>query len=77
MPRREHLAVAALEPVGLYTLLRLERGGLAPGRPGQFFMLEAPGCPLPNDRSFCACRCKKASMRATSVGVGRRLRAVK
>ena len=31
------------EAVGPYTLLRLERGGLEPGVPGQFFMLEAPG----------------------------------
>jgi dihydroorotate dehydrogenase electron transfer subunit len=39
--------------VGLYTLLRLERGGIEPGVPGQFFMLEAPGRLLPRPMSLC------------------------
>jgi dihydroorotate dehydrogenase electron transfer subunit len=34
-------------------LLRLERGGLEPGVPGQFFMLEAPGRLLPRPMSLC------------------------
>ena len=34
-------------------LLRLERGGLEPGTPGQFFMLEAPGQLLPRPMSLC------------------------
>src|SRR3990172_8227048 len=41
--RREALRVLAAEDVGPYRLLRLERGGLDHGIPGQFFMLEAPG----------------------------------
>ena len=51
--RRERLRVAGREPVGPYTLLRLERGGLEPGVPGQFFMLEAPGRLLPRPLSLC------------------------
>jgi NAD(P)H-flavin reductase len=41
------------ERVGPYTLLRLERGDLEPGSPGQFFMLEAPGRLLPRPFSLC------------------------
>jgi dihydroorotate dehydrogenase electron transfer subunit len=52
-PRRELLSVHGAEPVGPYTLVRLERGGLTPGVPGQFFMLEAPGCLLPRPLSLC------------------------
>ena len=44
--------VTGTEPVGPYTLLRLERGGLDPGVPGQFFMLEAPGRLLPRPLSL-------------------------
>jgi dihydroorotate dehydrogenase electron transfer subunit len=51
--RRELLHVRGAEPVGLYTLLRLERGGLDAGTPGQFFMLEAPGRLLPRALSLC------------------------
>jgi dihydroorotate dehydrogenase electron transfer subunit len=53
VPRRETLRVAGVEPVGPYTLLRLQRGGLDPGTPGQFFMLEAPGRVLPRALSLC------------------------
>jgi len=42
-----------VEEIGPYTLLRLERGGLEPGVPGQFFMLEAPGRLLPRPMSLC------------------------
>jgi dihydroorotate dehydrogenase electron transfer subunit len=41
------------ERLGLYTLLRVERGELEPGVPGQFFMLEAPGRLLPRPFSLC------------------------
>lgn len=51
--RRERLAVRGVEAIGPYTLLRLERGGLEPGVPGQFFMLEAPGRVLPRPMSLC------------------------
>lgn len=45
--------VTGSERVGRYTLLRLERVGLDPGVPGQFFMLEAPGRLLPRPFSLC------------------------
>ena len=51
--RRERLSVVASERVGPYTLLRVARGSLEPGQPGQFFMLEAPGRLLPRPMSLC------------------------
>ena len=51
--RRGRLFVLGTEQFGPYTLLRLERGGLDPGVPGQFFMLEAPGRLLPRPMSLC------------------------
>jgi NAD(P)H-flavin reductase len=50
---REAPKVAGTEPIGPYTLLRVERGGIDPGAPGQFFMLEAPGRLLPRPMSLC------------------------
>jgi dihydroorotate dehydrogenase electron transfer subunit len=47
------LSVTGTERIGPYTLLQLERGGLDPGAPGQFFMLEAPGRLLPRPFSLC------------------------
>ena len=46
-------SVTGSDRVGPYTLLRLERGDLEPGVPGQFFMLEAPGRLLPRPFSLC------------------------
>jgi dihydroorotate dehydrogenase electron transfer subunit len=46
-------SVTGSEEVGPYTLLRLARGNLEPGVPGQFFMLEAPGRLLPRPFSLC------------------------
>jgi dihydroorotate dehydrogenase electron transfer subunit len=51
--RRERRSVVAVEWVGPYALLRLTRGSLDPGGPGQFFMLEAPGRVLPRPMSLC------------------------
>ena len=51
--RRERRTVTSREAVGPYTLLRVDRGGLEPGAPGQFFMLEAPGRLLPRPMSLC------------------------
>jgi dihydroorotate dehydrogenase electron transfer subunit len=53
MLRREARSVVGVEPVGPYTLLRIDRGGLEAGVPGQFFMLEAPGRLLPRPMSAC------------------------
>jgi len=52
-PRRERRNVVAVEAVGAYALVRVDRGGLEPGIPGQFFMLEAPGRVLPRPMSLC------------------------
>ena len=51
--RREARSVVSVEPVGPYALLRLTRGDLARGGPGQFFMLTPPGFPLPRALSLC------------------------
>jgi dihydroorotate dehydrogenase electron transfer subunit len=48
-PRR----VVGTEAVGPYVLLRVDRGSLEPGIPGQFFMLAAPGRVLPRPMSLC------------------------
>jgi NAD(P)H-flavin reductase len=50
---RVPLRVLGTESIGPYTLLRLERGAVRPGIPGQFFMLEAPGRLLPRPMSLC------------------------
>jgi len=51
--RRERRSVVAVEQVGPYALVRVDRGTLEPGIPGQFFMLEAPGRVLPRPMSLC------------------------
>ena len=51
--RRERLRAIGVEQIGPYGLLRLERGELEAGGPGQFFMLEAPGRVLPRPMSLC------------------------
>ena len=53
MRQRQRRNVTGVEPIGLYTLLRVERGGLEPGIPGQFFMLSPPGRVLPRPMSLC------------------------
>ncbi len=52
-PKRERRSVLAVEHVGPYALVRIDRGALDPGIPGQFFMLEAPGRLLPRPMSVC------------------------
>jgi NAD(P)H-flavin reductase len=70
--RRERLAVRAVEQVGAYVLLRLRRGGIDPGQPGQFFMLEAPGCPLPRPLSLCSAPRGELAFLIDPVGRGSR-----
>jgi dihydroorotate dehydrogenase electron transfer subunit len=70
MPRRERRSVAGTEPVGSYTLLRLDRGGLDPGVPGQFFMLEAPGRLLPRALSLCLAPPRELAFLVDPVGPG-------
>jgi dihydroorotate dehydrogenase electron transfer subunit len=69
-PRRELLRVAGVEPVGPYTLLRLERGDVDPGAPGQFFMLEAPGRLLPRALSLCLAPLGELAFLVDPVGPG-------
>jgi NAD(P)H-flavin reductase len=70
LARREQLTVTGREAVGLYTLLRLERGSLDPGAPGQFFMLEAPGRLLPRALSLCLAPRGELAFLLDTVGPG-------
>jgi dihydroorotate dehydrogenase electron transfer subunit len=70
--RRERLDVVGTEPVGPYTLLRLVRGGLEPGIPGQFFMLEAPGRLLPRPMSLCQASPGELAFLIDPIGPGTR-----
>src|SRR5580765_8585660 len=70
--RGERLAVTAAEPVGPYTLLRLQRGTLDPGVPGQFFMLEAPGRVLPRPMSLCQAPSGELAFLLDPIGPGTR-----
>ena len=70
--RRERRRVAGAEQVGPYTLLRIERGALDPGIPGQFFMLEAPGRVLPRPMSLCAAPRGELAFLIDPVGPGTR-----
>ena len=72
MLRRERLSVTGAESVGPYTLLRLDRGGLDPGIPGQFFMLEAPGRLLPRPMSLCTAPPGELSFLIDPIGPGTR-----
>jgi dihydroorotate dehydrogenase electron transfer subunit len=68
--RRERLRVVGSEAVGPYRLLRVERGGLDPGVPGQFFMLEAPGRLLPRPMSLCLAPAGELAFLIDAVGPG-------
>jgi dihydroorotate dehydrogenase electron transfer subunit len=70
--RRERLKVAGNEKVGPYTLLRVDCGGLDPGIPGQFFMLEAPGRLLPRPMSLCFAPTGELAFLIDVVGPGTR-----
>ena len=76
MRRREALRVVANEPIGPYSLIRVERGGLEPGIPGQFFMLEAPGRLLPRPMSLCQAPPGELSFLLEAIGPGTRALAV-
>jgi dihydroorotate dehydrogenase electron transfer subunit len=72
MLRRESRSVVGAEMVGPYTLLRVERGGLEPGVPGQFFMLEAPGRLLPRPMSLCLAPPGELAFLIDPIGPGTR-----
>jgi len=68
--RRERLAVVGAERVGPYTLVRVRRGSLEPGAPGQFFMLEAPGRLLPRPFSLCLAPAGELAFLVDPIGPG-------
>ena len=70
--RREQLTVVGNESVGPYALIRMERGSLEPGIPGQFFMLEAPGRLLPRPMSLCQAPPGELSFLVDPIGPGTR-----
>ena len=72
MPRRERRRVVAVEWLGPYALVRLARGSLDPGSPGQFFMLEAPGRVLPRAFSLCLAPRGELAFLIDPVGPGTR-----
>src|SRR5579883_3368862 len=71
-PRRERRRVVAVEAVGPYALVRVDRGGLEPGTPGQFFMLEAPGRVLPRPMSVCLAPPRELAFLLDPIGPGTR-----
>ena len=72
MRRRQRLSVTGVEPIGLYTLLRVERGSLEPGIPGQFFMLSPPGRVLPRPMSLCLAPPGELAFLMDPIGPGTR-----
>jgi dihydroorotate dehydrogenase electron transfer subunit len=70
--QRELLTVVENESVGPYALIRLERGSLKPGIPGQFFMLEAPGRLLPRPMSLCQAPPGELAFLVDAIGPGTR-----
>jgi dihydroorotate dehydrogenase electron transfer subunit len=72
MVRRALLRVAGAEPIGAYTLLRVERDGIEAGDPGQFFMLEAPGRVLPRPMSACVVTSSELAFLIDPIGPGSR-----
>jgi dihydroorotate dehydrogenase electron transfer subunit len=70
--RRDRRRVVGAEKLGPYTLLRVSRGGLEPGIPGQFFMLEAPGRLLPRPMSVCLAPAGELAFLIDVVGPGTR-----
>lgn len=64
--------VSGVEAVGPYGLLRVERGPLEPGAPGQFFMLEAPGRVLPRPMSLCRAPAGELAFLIDPIGPGTR-----
>jgi NAD(P)H-flavin reductase len=68
--RRELLSITGVDAFGPYVLIRLARGGLEPGEPGQFFMLDAPGRPLPRPFSLCSAPAGELGFLVEPLGPG-------
>ena len=71
-PRRERRSVTAVEAVGPYALIHVDRGGIDAGGPGQFFMLEAPGRVLPRPMSLCLAPRGQLAFLLDPIGPGTR-----
>jgi NAD(P)H-flavin reductase len=71
-PRRERRNVVGVDAVGPYALVRVARGSLDPGIPGQFFMLEAPGRVLPRPMSLCLAPKGELAFLVDPIGPGTR-----
>jgi len=70
--RRERRSVVAVEWIGPYALVRVTRGSLDRGIPGQFFMLEAPGRVLPRPMSLCLAPRGELAFLVDPIGPGTR-----
>jgi dihydroorotate dehydrogenase electron transfer subunit len=70
--RRETLAVAGVDRIGPYSLIRVRRGGLESGVPGQFFMLSPTGRLLPRAMSLCLATRKELGFLIDPIGPGTR-----
>jgi dihydroorotate dehydrogenase electron transfer subunit len=70
--RREELTVAGTDRFGPYCLLRVRRGGIESGTPGQFFMLSPPGRLLPRPMSLCLATRKELGFLIDPIGAGTR-----
>ena len=72
MKKQEALNVLANESIGPYSLLRVERGAIEPGIPGQFFMLTPPGRLLPRPMSLCCAPDGELGFLLDPIGPGTR-----
>ena len=70
--RRELLDVVRVDEIGPYRLLRLRRGRVESGIPGQFFMLSPPGRLLPRPMSLCLATRRELGFLIDAVGPGTR-----
>jgi dihydroorotate dehydrogenase electron transfer subunit len=70
--KRARLRVLGNEQIGAYFLVRVERGVLDAGVPGQFFMLEAPSRLLPRPMSVCLAPPGELAFLIDPIGPGTR-----
>jgi dihydroorotate dehydrogenase electron transfer subunit len=66
------LRTIAVEAVGPYALVRLRRGEVGPGIPGQFFMLRPRGLLLPRPMSLCLAPPGELGFLVDPIGPGTR-----
>jgi dihydroorotate dehydrogenase electron transfer subunit len=66
------LSVVRVEEIGPYRLVRLRRGSVDPGLPGQFFMLRPRGVLLPRPMSLCLAPPGELQFLVDPIGPGTR-----